>query len=80
MGYLRFYAHILGLLHRGLEIKVFKFKSDKASIATRKDTVNNELDEVEETCGHAYIDWVSDLDTRDGDTCPIGILLLRSQV
>ena len=77
MGYLRVYAHILGSLYRGLEIKVFKVKAYKAHIATRKDTVNDESEEVEVTCGHAYIDWVADLDTRDGDACPIGILLLR---
>ena len=57
--------------------KFFKVKSDKARIATIQDTVNEELDEVEGTCGRAYIAWVADLDTSDCDACLIGILLLR---
>ena len=44
---------------------------------TRQNTLNDELDEVEGTCGRAYIAWVEDLATSNGDVCPIGILLLR---
>ena len=42
---------------------------------TRHDTVNDKIDEVEGTCGRAYIAWVEDLATRNGDACTIGILL-----
>ena len=44
---------------------------------TRQKTFNYELDEVDGTCWRAYIAWVADLSTRDGDACPIGILFLR---
>ena len=29
------------------------------------------------TCGRAYIAWITDTDTRNGDACTMGILLLR---
>ena len=75
-----FYAHMLRSIHWVLEIKVFYVKADKARIFLRQDTVNNDLDEVEVTFGCAYIAWVVDGDTRDSDTCTIGILLLRSDL
>ena len=43
---------------------------------TRQGTVNHELDEVEGTCLCAYVTWISDAATSDGDACPIGIFLL----
>ena len=49
-------------------------------IATRHDTAINELDKAEGTCGSAYIDWIADAATSDGDACTIGILLLRSDL
>ena len=75
-----FYAHMLRSIHWVLEIKVFYVKADKARIFLRQDTVNHDLDEVEVTFGCAYIAWVVDGDTRDSDTCTIGILLLRSDL
>ena len=77
VGYLRVYAHIIGLLHRGLEVEVFKVKSDKAHIATRQNTVNDELYNVEGTCWCTYISRVAYLTTSDVDACLIGILLMR---
>ena len=56
---------------------MFCIKSDKARIATRRDGVNHELDEVEGTCGHAYIAEITDAAARNGDTCMIWIFLLR---
>ena len=47
---------------------------------TRQSTVNHELDEVEGTCGRAYIFWITDVATIDGDACKIGIFLLRSDL
>ena len=44
---------------------------------TRQNTVNDDLGEVEVTCRRTYISQVADLDTKDVDTCPIGILLMR---
>ena len=67
-------------MHWGLEIFFFKLKSYKARIATRQDTINNELEEVEGTCGRAYVAWIVDAATRDGDACPIGVFLLRSDL
>ena len=47
---------------------------------TRHDTVNNEIDQVERTCGRAYIAGITDEDASYGDACTIGILLLRSDL
>ena len=35
---------------------------------------------VEGTCGRAYIAWITDAATSDGDLCMIGILFLRSDL
>ena len=64
----------------GLEVKVFFVKSEKSRITTRKDTVNYELDEVEGTCGSAYISGIIDAATSNDDACMIGIFLLRSDL
>ena len=61
-----------------MEVKVFCVKAYKARFATRKETVNHELDEVKGTCGHAYIARITDTDDSYGDACTIGILFLRS--
>ena len=45
-------------------------------IATRQNTVNDEFDEVKGTSWRAYISGVADLDTKNGDECPIVILLM----
>ena len=45
-----------------------------------QDTFNYKLDEVEGTCGRAYISWIVDAATSDGDACTIGIFLLRSDL
>ena len=60
-----------------MEIKVSCIKADKARITTRQDTINHELDKVEGTCGRAYIAWITDVATSDGDAYTIGILFLR---
>ena len=75
-----FYAHILWSIHWGLEINFFCVKAEKLRIAAIQDTVNHELDKVEGTCGHAYISWISDVATSNGDTCTIGIFILRSDL
>ena len=56
---------------------MFCVKAYIARIATRQDTINHELDEVEVTCGRAYVAWISYAATIDSDECPIGIFLLR---
>ena len=43
---------------------------------TRHNTVNGEFDEVDGNDWRTYISQVADLDTKDVDTCPIGILLM----
>ena len=72
--------HILRSIHSCLEIKVFLVKADKVRIVTRQDTFNHELEEVEGTGGHAYILWIADAATSDGDTCTIGVFLLMSDL
>ena len=56
------------------------FKADKARILTKQETVNHELDQVERTCGRAYISGITFTTARYGDTYTIGILLLRSDL
>ena len=56
----------------------FCVKADKVRIATRQDTVNNKLDQVKRTCGHAYIAGITDTTNSYGDVCTIEIFLLRS--
>ena len=58
-------------------MEVFKIKADKAPIATRHNTVNDEFDKIEETGWHTYIAGVASLATSDGYVCPIGIILMR---
>ena len=70
------YAHIIGLLHRGLEVEVFKVKADKARNATRQDTVNDDFDKVKWTGWCTYIVGVADLANSHSDAFPIGILLM----
>ena len=72
-----FYAYILRSIHWGLEIKVFCVKAEKAQIATRQDIVNYAIDEAEGTYGRAYIAWITDAATSNGDACTIGIFHLR---
>ena len=43
----------------------------------RQNTVNDKFDKVEGTCWRTYISGVAYLATRNGDACPIGILLMR---
>ena len=71
-----FYAHILRSVHWGLEVKVFCVKSEKARIATRQDNVKHEIDEVEVTCGRAYISRITNAATSNGDACTIGVFRL----
>ena len=59
---------------------MFLVKSEKVRIATRQDTVNRKLYEVEGTYGRAYVTWIADMTTSDGDACPIVIFLLRSDL
>ena len=70
--------HILRSIHWCLEVKAFCVKADKARITTIQNTVNNEIDKIEGTCGRAYISGITDAAASDGDVCRIGILLLRS--
>ena len=60
------YAHIYSV-----------FKSDKARIETRQNTVNDEFDKVELTGWHTYISGVENLITCEGDACLIGIFFMR---
>ena len=64
----------------GFEDKVFCVKTDKARIETRQETVNHELDEVQGSCGRAYIPWITDAATINSNACMIGIFLLRSDL
>ena len=72
-----FYAHILRLIHWCLEVKVIFVKSEKVRIAARQNTVNRDLDQVNRTCGRAYIDGIIDAAASGSDACTIGIFLLR---
>ena len=47
---------------------------------TRHETVNNELCEVEGTCGHDYIAWIIDAANSGGDVFTVGIFLLMSDL
>ena len=49
-------------------------------IATRQETVNNKIDELEGTCGRTYISWIAYADNSNSDACTIGILILRSDL
>ena len=59
-----------------MEVEVFKIKADKARIATQKNTVNYDFDEVKGTGWRTYISGVANLTTSNGDACSIGILLM----
>ena len=52
-------------------------KADKARFRTRQYTNNYELDWFKRTFGRAYIIRITYAAARDGDTCTIGIFLLR---
>ena len=60
--------------------KCFCIKSDKARIATRQNTVNQDIENVEGTCGRAYIVWIKDAANSDCYECKIGIFLLGSDL
>ena len=60
--------------------KLFCVKVEKVHIATRQETVNHEINKVEGICGRAYIAWIIDAATRNGDECTIGIFLLSSDL
>ena len=77
MEYLRVLCAHTWIDPSGFGDKKIEVKADKARIATRQDTVNDELEKVKGTCGCAYITWVAYLATSDSDVCKIGILLLR---
>ena len=49
-------------------------------ILTIQKTVNHEIDKVEGTCRHAYVEWIEDAANSDGDACPIGILFMRFEL
>ena len=55
-------------------------KSYKVRIATRQDTVNNELDQIERTCGRAYISGITYAADSYCDAYTIGMFLLRSDL
>ena len=55
-------------------------KADKVCIATRQDTVNYELEQVERTCELAYTSGITYVASRYGDVCTIGIFLLMSDL
>ena len=75
-----FYAHIFRAIHWCLGFFKSYIKADKAHIATRKGTVNNELDQVERTCRRAYIARIKDEAASYGDVCTIGNFLLMSDL
>ena len=56
----------------------FCVKVDKVRIATTQDTVNHEIDQVDRTCGCAYISGIIDSASGNGDVYTISIFLLRS--
>ena len=60
--------------------KLFCVQSDKAHIARIQETFNHELDEVEGTCGSAYIAGITDAAAINGYACTIGIFLLSLEI
>ena len=77
MRYLRVLCAHTRIAPLGFGGRSFFIKAEKARILTRYNTVNDEFEEVEGTCWHTYIAGVENLATSDGDTCPIGIFLMR---
>ena len=75
-----FYVHIFRAIHWCLGVKSFFVKAEKALIMMRQDTVNHKLDQVDRTCGRAYIAGILDAASIYGDACTIGIFLLRSDL
>ena len=51
-----------------------------SSKRARQDTVNHEIEQVNITCGSAYIARITDSVASYGDACTIGIFLLRSDL
>ena len=60
--------------------KFFEVKAGELRIPPRQDTVNHELDKVEGNCGCDYVAWIADAATSNGNSYPIGIFLLRSDL
>ena len=55
-------------------------KADKMRILMRQNTVNHYLEQVEITCGRAYISGITDAAASYGNACTIGLFLLRSDL
>ena len=75
----QFDADILGLVHRCLELDIFKVKNKKLGAFTGKDAVEQELDEVDGSVLGSDGARISDVMACDSDASAIGIRLLGAK-
>ena len=67
---------MLRTFHGGLKIKILGIKTNKLGIAARQDSIDHELDEVQQACGSTHVTRVDNVSPRNCDASAVRISLL----
>jgi hypothetical protein len=72
-----FDANVFGLGHGSIQVEVLKVNGAKAGTFPREDTVDEELEKLQQHCFCTHISRVADAVATNGDPCAVRVILVR---
>ncbi len=70
-----FDVNVFGLGHRSIQVEVLKINGAKAGTFLREDTVEEELEKLQQRCVCIYIFRIADAVATNGDLCAVRVIL-----
>jgi hypothetical protein len=73
-----FDANVFGLGNRSIQVEVLKVDGAKAGTFSREDTVEEELEKLQQYCVCTHIARIADAVATNGDPCAVRVILFRT--
>jgi hypothetical protein len=71
-------ANVLGCGHGSIKVEVLKVNGAKAGTLPKEDTVEEELEKLQQCCVCTHIARVADAVATNGDLCAVRVVLVRT--